>query len=366
MASWTSVYRRADAAAAALDAEAAAAAAAAAAAEAAAAAAAAAAPDAHAAHAQHAQSHDHSAERRLFEMPWERSLASVRHALARALLLAAQGGGEAAPRAAAGIARATAHLEYVFPEARAGRRALGALRRRCALGACAVALLRRRWPEAQRAATDALASLDDGDDGGSGCADAAAAAAAAEAGGGALVEALAEAARERREDRDAFALETGLGLALLPQPSTPPLTPQSRLVVGSGAGIRTDAGARASAGFDGGDDAAAAAAIARQWRAADRHQRLRALLYRAHAQRQRDEYEGSAADLAAALRLCDGDSDCDGQVESNVCGAFAAAARGELARLQQQKVAYRLREARLARAMLGSAAAPAGETEVNG
>ena len=98
-------------------------------------------------------------------------------------------------------------------------------------------------------------------------------------------------------------------------------------------------------------------------------QRRRALLYRGHARRRRDEHHGAAADFAASLAMCGEGAPSAGAGERPVAadivagadadaadegdaGAFAAATRAELALLGQQEAAFRAREVRVARAMM--------------
>jgi hypothetical protein len=98
-------------------------------------------------------SHDHSAERLLFDMPWEKSLFVILYHIQRCKLLAREGDYE---RACYFLKRAQVHSEYTFPETQLGRQTMSILLR-TGLCACASSALRaKKWLDAERYSSDGI------------------------------------------------------------------------------------------------------------------------------------------------------------------------------------------------------------------
>lgn len=98
-------------------------------------------------------SHDHSAEMKLFTMPWEQSLRVIQYHIQRCVILAREGDFD---RACYFLKRAQIHCEYTFPETGRGR-ITQAFFLREGLCACASNALRaKKWSEAERYSSEGI------------------------------------------------------------------------------------------------------------------------------------------------------------------------------------------------------------------
>ena len=98
-------------------------------------------------------SHDHSAEMKLFTMPWEQSLRVIQYHIQRCVILAREGDFD---RACYFLKRAQIHCEYTFPGTGRGR-ITQAFFLREGLCACASSALRaKKWSEAERFSSEGI------------------------------------------------------------------------------------------------------------------------------------------------------------------------------------------------------------------
>ena len=98
-------------------------------------------------------SHDHSAEMKLFTMPWEQSLRVIQYHIQRCVILAREGDLD---RACYFLKRAQIHCEYTFPGTGRGR-ITQAFFLREGLCACASSALRaKKWSEAERFSSEGI------------------------------------------------------------------------------------------------------------------------------------------------------------------------------------------------------------------
>jgi hypothetical protein len=98
-------------------------------------------------------SHDHSAEIKLFAMPWEKSLRVIQYHIQRCILLAREGDFD---QACYFLKRAQVHCEYAFPETRQGRLTQASLIRKglCACASCA--LRAKKWSDAEKYSSEGI------------------------------------------------------------------------------------------------------------------------------------------------------------------------------------------------------------------